>query len=42
MTHLLAKDQKSPLAQQARLEGKRLVSAFWLNDTVVRKKVGDP
>ena len=42
MTHVLAKDQKSSLAQEARLEGKRLVSAFWLNDTVVRKKVLPP
>merc|ERR1719458_1057681 len=42
VTHVLAKDQKSATAQQARIEGKRLVTAFWLNDTVVRKKVLPP
>ena len=42
VTHVLAKDQKSTVAQQARVEGKRLVTAFWLNDTVVRKKVLPP
>jgi hypothetical protein len=42
VTHVLAKDQKSTIAQEARLQGKRLVSAFWLNDTVVRKKVLPP
>jgi len=42
VTHLLCATQKSQLAQQARLEGKRLITAFWLNDTVVRKKVLPP
>jgi len=42
VTHVLANNQKSAIAQQARVEGKRLVSAYWLNDTVVRKKVLPP
>eukprot|EP00092_Neocalanus_flemingeri_P028822 GFUD01031294.1.p1 GENE.GFUD01031294.1~~GFUD01031294.1.p1 ORF type:complete len:765 (+),score=231.03 GFUD01031294.1:287-2296(+) len=42
VTHVLANNQKSAIAQQARAEGKRLVSAYWLNDTVVRKKVLPP
>jgi len=42
VTHLLCKTQKSELAQTARQEGKRLVTSYWLNDTVVRKKVLPP
>jgi len=42
VTHVLANNQKSAVAMQARAEGKRLVSAYWLNDTVVRKKVLPP
>ena len=42
MTHILAANQKSQLAQSARLEGKRLVTAYWLNDTILRKKVLPP
>ena len=39
VTHLLCSSQKSALAQQARIEGKRLVTCFWLNDTIRKKKV---
>ena len=39
VTHVLCSSQKSALAQQGRVEGKRLVTAFWLNDTIKRKKV---
>merc|ERR1719445_2752264 len=42
VTHVLAATQKSQMAQTGRAEGKRLVSAYWLNDTVVRKKVLPP
>jgi len=42
VTHLLCSSQKSALAQQARLEGKRLITCFWLNDTIKKKKVMPP
>ena len=42
MTHILAANQKSQLAQSGRVEGKRLVTAYWLNDTILRKKVLPP
>ena len=42
VTHVLASSQKSSMEQQAGVEGKRLVSAYWLNDTVVRNKVLPP
>merc|ERR1719322_1729454 len=42
VTHVMAANQKSSVAQQARAEGKRLVTAYWLNDTIVKKKVLPP
>ena len=42
VTHIMAANQKSSVAQQARAEGKRLVTAYWLNDTIVKKKVLPP
>ena len=42
VTHVMAANQKSAAAQQARVEGKRLVTAYWLNDTIVKKKVNPP
>jgi PAX-interacting protein 1 len=42
VTHLLCSSQKSALAQQARVEGKRLVTCYWLNDTIRKKKVMPP
>ena len=42
VTHILAANQKSQLAQSGRVEGKRLVTAYWLNDTILRKKVLPP
>ena len=42
VTHLLCSSQKSGLAQQARAEGKRLITCFWLNDTIRKKKVMPP
>ena len=42
VTHVMAANQKSATAQQARVEGKRLITAYWLNDTIVKKKVLPP
>eukprot|EP00094_Tigriopus_californicus_P005485 TCALIF_05287-PA protein Name:"Similar to PAXIP1 PAX-interacting protein 1 (Homo sapiens)" AED:0.10 eAED:0.10 QI:0/0.6/0.5/1/1/1/6/134/1359 len=42
LTHILCMTQDNPIVQQAVREGKRLVTTYWLNDTVVRKKVGPP
>ena len=42
VTHVMAANQKSTTAQQARAEGKRLITAYWLNDTIVKKKVLPP
>lgn len=42
ITHLLCKNQDSALSQQALREGKRLVTCYWLNDIVVKKKVSPP
>ena len=42
ITHLLCKNQDSALAQQALREGKRIVTSYWLNDVVARKKVMPP
>ena len=42
VTHVLAANMKSQMAQSGRVEGKRLVTAYWLNDTILRKKVLPP
>lgn len=42
VTHVLCPHHRTPLAQQAIREGKRLVSAFWLNDVVVRERMVPP
>lgn len=42
LTHILCMNQDNPIIPQAIREGKRLVTTYWLNDTVVRKKVGPP
>ena len=42
VTHVMAANQKSSSAQQARVDGKRLVTAYWLNDTIVKRKVLPP
>ena len=42
ITHLLCVNQDSALAQQALREGKRIVTSYWLNDVVARKKVMPP
>jgi len=42
VTHVLCSSQKSALCQQAKIEGKRLITGYWLNDTVLRKKVLPP
>jgi len=42
ITHLLCINQESALAQQALREGKRIVTSYWLNDVVARKKVMPP
>ena len=42
ITHLLCMNQTSVLAQQALREGKRIVTSYWLNDVVARKKVTPP
>lgn len=42
ITHLLCKNQESQISMQALREGKRLVTVYWLNDIVVKKKVLPP
>jgi PAX-interacting protein 1 len=42
ITHLLCKTQDSAVSLQAIREGKRLVTVYWLNDIVVKKKVMPP
>ena len=42
ITHLLCEYSRTPLAQQALRDGKRLVTAYWLNDTIVKQQMGPP
>lgn len=39
VTHVLCETTRSPLAQQALREGKRLVTAFWLNDVILKQQM---
>ena len=42
ITHLLCMTQDSAVSQQALREGKRLVTSYWLNDIICKKKVLPP
>ena len=42
ITHLMCKTQDLAIAQQALREGKRLVTCYWLNDIILKKKVCPP
>lgn len=42
VTHLMCKTQDSSLSMQALRDGKRLVTAHWLNDVFVLRKVLPP
>lgn len=42
VTHVLCANQKSDVFKVAQKEGKRLVSAFWLNDCLMQKKMVPP
>ena len=42
LTHVLCRTQDSQVAQQGLREGKRLVTAYWLNDIILRKRVLPP
>lgn len=42
ITHLLCEYSRTPLAQQALRDGKRLVTAYWLNDTIVKQQMAPP
>ena len=42
LTHVMCKTQDSPTAQQALREGKRLITCYWLNDIVVKKRLVPP
>ena len=42
VTHVLAYSQKSELARTALAQGKRLVTAYWLNDTIEMRKLLPP
>ena len=39
VTHVLCETTRSPIAQQALREGKRLVTAFWLNDVILKQQM---
>ena len=39
VTHVLCETTRSPLAQQAMRDGKRLVTAFWFNDVILRQQM---
>ncbi|CAM1327677.1 PAXIP1 (predicted) [Pycnogonum litorale] len=41
-THVICDNAKNPIMQQAMREGKRCVTAFWLNDTLITKKMLPP
>ncbi|XP_057378838.1 PAX-interacting protein 1-like isoform X2 [Daphnia carinata] len=42
ITHLLCETSRSAVAQQALRDGKRLVTAFWLNDVVMKQHMFPP
>ena len=42
ITHLLCETSRSALAQQALRDGKRLVTAFWLNDVINKQHMFPP
>lgn len=42
VTHVLCETQKFPEFQQCIREGKRLVTLFWLNDTISRRCLSSP
>ena len=42
VTHVLCETSRSPVVQQALREGKRLITAFWLNDTIVKDQLFPP
>nr|CAG4646083.1 EOG090X027U [Macrothrix elegans] len=42
ITHLLCETSRSTIAQQALRDGKRLVTAFWLNDIVLKQYLSPP
>ena len=42
ITHLLCESSRSALAQQALRDGKRLVTAYWLNDVVLKQHMFPP
>ena len=42
ITHLLCETNRSAVAQQALRDGKRLVTAFWLNDVVMKQHTFPP
>ncbi|GFS07832.1 PAX-interacting protein 1 [Elysia marginata] len=42
VTHVLCSNQKSEVFKMALKEGKRIVSAFWLNDCLMQKKMVPP
>ncbi|GFN96195.1 pax-interacting protein 1 [Plakobranchus ocellatus] len=42
VTHVLCANQKSEVFKMALKEGKRVVSAFWLNDCLMQKKMVPP
>nr|SVE91631.1 EOG090X027U [Daphnia sinensis] len=42
ITHLLCETSRSAVAQQALRDGKRLVTAFWLNDVILKQHMFPP
>nr|CAG4640677.1 EOG090X027U [Eulimnadia texana] len=42
VTHVVCEVTRSPVVQQALREGKRLVTAFWLNDVVIKEQLLPP
>ena len=42
ITHVMCEHQKSDVFQLALRDGKRLVTAHWLNDTLLRRKLMPP
>ena len=42
ITHLICETSRSAVAQQALRDGKRLVTAFWLNDVITKQHMSPP
>ena len=42
VTHVVCETSRSPLAQQALRDGKRLVTAFWLSDVLLKDQLAPP